>query len=365
LAPGGRFLEIGKRDIYANTAIGLRLFRNNLSMHVIDMGQVMAKQPHIVQCLLQIIIKLIRAGELHPLPHQTLPVSEAASAFRLMAQAKHIGKIVLTVQGVRVTPKRLPPTKTMTFPANASYLITGGLGGFGLAVAKWLIESGAKSLVLTGRSGAATPEAKRAVAELKQLGAKVLVVKADVTDEKQVERIFKLAAQKLEPLRGIFHAAMVLDDGALPQLTAERFSSVMSPKVTGAWNLHTASKRLALDHFVMFSSVSALVGELFPRRAGAPSARLRAARADGELGRAKRSWLHCAQCRSCRTPYGTRSSRHHPDASDGNDGPPPAKRHNADRFHARRLAKAFGLGGFIVGTKVFRSRCGLGPGQLR
>jgi len=260
LAPGGRFLEIGKRDVYANTAIGLRPFRNNLSMFVIDMGQVMAEQPDTVQHLLQTLMKFFRAGKFQPLPRQTLPVSRAADAFRLMAQARHIGKIVLTMRNVSVTPRRPPPEEKIKFPARASYLITGGLGGFGLAVAKWLIASGAKNLVLAGRSGAATAEAKRAVAELKRLGAKTLVVKADVAEEKDVARIFKLAAQKLPPLHGIFHAAMVLDDGLLPQLTAERFSRVMSPKVTGAWNLHTASATLPLDHFVMFSSVSALVG---------------------------------------------------------------------------------------------------------
>jgi NADPH:quinone reductase-like Zn-dependent oxidoreductase/thioesterase domain-containing protein/acyl carrier protein len=260
LAPGGRFLEIGKRDVYANTAVGLRPFRNNLSMFVIDMGQVMAEQPDTVQNLLQTIMKLFRAGKFQPLPQQTLPVTQAANAFRLMAQAKHIGKIVLTMQDVSVTPGRLPPKNKIKFPAKASYLITGGLGGFGLAVAKWLVGRGAKNLVLTGRSGAATPEAKRAVAELKRLGAKVLVIRADVAKEKDVARIFQSAAQKLPPVRGIFHAAMVLDDDFLPQLTAERFSRVMAPKAAGAWNLHMASAKLPLDHFVLFSSLSTLVG---------------------------------------------------------------------------------------------------------
>jgi acyl transferase domain-containing protein/thioesterase domain-containing protein/acyl carrier protein len=259
LAPGGRFLEIGKRDIYANTAIGLRPFRNNLSLLVIDMGQLMVEHPATVQDLLQTIMKRLRAGELRPLPHQAQPVSQAADAFRTMMQAKHIGKIVLTMRGENITPKRAAPKKPLTFSPRASYLITGGLGGFGLAVAKWLVESGARNLVLTGRNGAGTPGTKRAVAGLKRLGAKVLVVKADVTVESQVARIVK-AAQELGPLRGIFHAAMVLDDGIVPQLTPERFSRVMAPKVAGAWNLHTASAALALNHFVMFSSVSALVG---------------------------------------------------------------------------------------------------------
>ncbi len=259
LAPGGRFLEIGKRDIYANTAIGLRPLRNNVSLFVIDMGQLMASQPSTVQRLLQGILKLFRAGKLHPLPLTTLPVSQAAEAFRLLAQAKHIGKIVLTMRDAQVAPRPAPPASQIRFRPNASYLITGGLGGFGLAIARWLVENGARNLVLTGRNGAATPEARRAVADLKELGATVTVVKADVTDERQVTRLFQ-KTEALAPLRGIFHTAMVIDDGLLPHMTPDRFSRVLAPKVAGAWNLHAASAHLSLDHFVLFSSVAALVG---------------------------------------------------------------------------------------------------------
>jgi len=260
LAPGGRFLEIGKRDVYANSQIGLRPFRNNLSLFVIDMGWVMAGQPETVQSLLQTILKLVRQGKLNPLPHQTFPITNAVDAFRLMAQARHIGKIVLSTQGVSVSPRPAPDTTPIAFPSNASYLITGGLGGFGLSVARWLVENGARHLLLTGRTGAASPEARQSVAALKRLGAKVLVVKADVANERDVARLFDRAKRALPPVRGIFHAATVLDDGLLQQLTPERFARVMAPKAIGAWNLHTASAKLKLDHFVLFSSVSALVG---------------------------------------------------------------------------------------------------------
>ncbi len=260
LAPGGRFLEIGKRDVYANTAIGLRPLRQNAAMFVVDMAQVMAEKPDVVKDLLDNILKSFRSGKFKPLAHKALPVSEAVDAFRLMARAKHIGKIVLKMEKVKVTPRRLLPIEKIKFPAKASYVITGGLGGFGLAVARWLQYEGAKNLILTSRSGAATPEARQAVADLKKNGTKVLVIKADIADEKEVARLFATAAKQMPPVRGIFHAAMVLDDGILPKLTPERFARVMAPKVTGGWNLHVASAKLPLDHFVMFSSVSSLAG---------------------------------------------------------------------------------------------------------
>ena len=260
LGAGGRFLEIGKRDIYANTAIGLRPFRNNLSMFAIDLGQMIAEQPRMVQSLLQTILKLFRAKKLRPLPQQSLPITQAVDAFRCMAQARHIGKIVLSMQAAKVEPQPMQPSGQVEFSAKGSYLITGGLGGFGLALAEWLVERGARNLILTGRSGAATPETKKAVAALKRRGATVIVVKADIADERQVARLFKQIRDKAQPLRGVFHAAMVLDDGLIAQLTPERFQRVLAPKVSGAWNLHRSSKDLPLDHFVMFSSVSSLIG---------------------------------------------------------------------------------------------------------
>ena len=260
LAPGGRFLEIGKRDVYANTAIGLRPLRNNVSLHVIDMGQVLAGSRGEVQELLRNMTKLVRRGVLHPLPHCTQPFSKASDSFRQMAQARHIGKIVLTAKGERIEPIRKLPQEGVRFSAKASYLITGGLGGFGLEVARWLASRGAGSLVLASRSGAATPATRRAVAELRRNGVQVSVVKVDVADEGQVERLIRKIAAGEKPLRGIFHAAMVLDDGILAQLTPARFTRVLAPKAAGAWNLHRATLRLPLDHFVLFSSVASLLG---------------------------------------------------------------------------------------------------------
>jgi acyl transferase domain-containing protein/thioesterase domain-containing protein/acyl carrier protein len=260
LAPGGRFLEIGKRDVYANTALGMRALRKNISVHVIDMGQIMAQQPERVHTLLQRIGQLLHTGKLYALPEERRSITQAAAAFRHMAQARHIGKIVLVLRRQAVRTQPVLPPQRLKLKSAASYLVTGGLGGYGLRVAQWLIDSGARHLLLCGRSGAATPAARRALAQWRQRGAQVLVSRADVSDPRAVAKLFRRAARQLPPLRGIFHAAMQLDDGIVMQLTAARFASVMAPKVGGAWNLHCASRPLALDHFVMFSSVSTLLG---------------------------------------------------------------------------------------------------------
>jgi len=348
LAPGGRFLEIGKRDIYANSPIGLRPLRNNISMFVIDMGQVMAEQPQAVQSLLLAVLKLFRSGRLQPLQHQSLPISQAAAAFRLMAQAKHIGKIVLTTQDTDAAPLRMPPARPIAFSAKASYLITGGLGGFGLAVARWLVDSGARNLVLCGKTGDIASEAKRAVAQLRRLGAKVLVVKADVSIASEVARVLAAIKVAMPPLRGVFHAAMILDDGLLSQQTEERFTRVVGPKAIGAWNLHAALAKAPLDYFVMFSSISALRlaqpgqlcrGQRLSRRAGASSPLSRPVCSHRQLGSAGRGGNPCPQS-GAGSPI--RRERHlslHAGSGNADARLSAATECHPDRFHAHRLAK--------------------------
>lgn len=144
--------------------------------------------------------------------------------------------------------------------ADMSYLITGGFGGFGAKIAHWLVSKGATKLILVGRRGAATAESKALVAELEQKGAEVLSIAADITKKADVDRLFKQIETAISPLYGIFHAAALLDDAPLSELNEQRMNQVMAPKVQGAWNLHLATTQMKLKHFVMFSSVSSLIG---------------------------------------------------------------------------------------------------------
>ncbi len=160
LATGGRFLEIGKRDIYQNSKIGLRPLRNNASFFVIDLAQLMRDEPPLVASMLKRLLPMFASGKLHPLPFRVFRASQVTGAFRHMSQARHIGKIVLSMENDPVVPIPAPVVKPMRFRADASYLITGGLGGFGLKIAEWMLGNGAGYVVLASRSGAATDEAR-------------------------------------------------------------------------------------------------------------------------------------------------------------------------------------------------------------
>jgi NAD(P)-dependent dehydrogenase (short-subunit alcohol dehydrogenase family)/acyl carrier protein len=158
-----------------------------------------------------------------------------------------------------VTPQALQDRSPFALAEDATYLITGGLGGFGLAVARWMVDSGARHVVLMGRRPASMP-AREAIAEMERHGATVVIAQADVTKEREVAEILADIRRSMPPLRGVVHAAMVLDDDLLIRLDGERFRRVMAPKVLGAWNLHCETRHTPLDFFVMFSSTSSLLG---------------------------------------------------------------------------------------------------------
>lgn len=142
---------------------------------------------------------------------------------------------------------------------DGTYLITGGCGGLGLIVSDWMVRQGAKHLVLMSRGGP-SKAAGEVVAALERAGAKVMVAAGDVSREEDVTRVLEEIAESGVPLRGIVHAAGVLEDGVLLRQDWKRFEAVLTPKVAGAWNLHALTQHLPLDFFVLFSSAASIVG---------------------------------------------------------------------------------------------------------
>jgi NADPH:quinone reductase-like Zn-dependent oxidoreductase/acyl carrier protein len=260
MAPLGRFVEIGKRDIVQNLRMPMLAFNRNLSYTAIDLDRFMGESPQVLDGLFEKVWALFHSGDLKPTPVKVYPAAKIADAFKFMAQSKQIGKIVVDfddLEGVEVVPQR---EIGMLLKPDATYLITGGLGGFGLEIAKWMVREGARNLALVGRSGAKTEYAKNTVKELESQGVSVNLIRADIGKEEDVVSMLRNIAQSMPVLRGVMHAAAVLDDALLANLDEARLRKVAAPKARGAWLLHKHTLNLTLDHFVLFSSVSALMG---------------------------------------------------------------------------------------------------------
>ena len=247
LRPGGRFVEIGVREV--RSAQEVATLAPGVRYEAFDLLEVYREKPEVIQRLLVQVVAALAAGRLRPIPHNVFPMQAAKQAFKLMQQAKHTGKLVLSL----AHPS--PPQ----FHKNGTYLISGGLGGLGLLVAKWMAELGAGHLALVSRRDV-TSEVEVRIQAVKQAGAEVTVFQTDISSPEQVAQLLLRLKQTMPPLRGIVHAAGILDDGALLKQTSERFAKVLAPKIDGAWHLHKQTQSLPLDFFVLFSSATLLLG---------------------------------------------------------------------------------------------------------
>jgi acyl transferase domain-containing protein/NADPH:quinone reductase-like Zn-dependent oxidoreductase/acyl carrier protein len=272
LAEFGRFIEIGKRDIYQNSRIPLWPMRRNASFHVVAMDAVFHGDQALTQRMLEEISRLIEQGDLSPLPFRSFPACRVDAAFRLLAQGKHIGKVLVAFPEVFRPRRAKPLAPAFAVDPEGCYLITGAFGGFGKVLARWLVECGARHLVLNSRSSGSTPEAQAFVENLRKSGVCVKVVQADIGSREGVLRLTSEIRSGDRPLRGLFHLAMVIDDAPLIALTPERMRRVLAPKAYGAWLLHEYTRDLELDCFVMFSSVSSIFGNPAQGNYGAANA---------------------------------------------------------------------------------------------
>jgi phthiocerol/phenolphthiocerol synthesis type-I polyketide synthase C len=261
LRPFGRMLELGKRDFYENSRIGLRPLRNNISYFGIDADQLLAQRPDTARRLFIDLMALFADGALHPLPHRTFDAADIATAFRHMQASRHIGKVVVTFapdfDPLGAPSLELPPMAK----ADATYVVTGGLSGFGLRTAWWLVRHGARHLALLSRSGAAaTPDAEEILQQFAAAGVSVMAPACDVADAAAVRATLSRIEAQMPPLRGIVHAAMVIEDALLRDLDPSQLHRVLAPKIRGAWELHEATRDAALDFFILYSSATTLFG---------------------------------------------------------------------------------------------------------
>ncbi|MYJ54497.1 MAG: SDR family NAD(P)-dependent oxidoreductase [Nitrospira sp. SB0672_bin_25] len=199
--------------------------------------------------VLREVMARVSAGELKPIVHSRWPLAEAGAALRFMRSARHLGKIVVTA----------PPLLNGRLRQDRTYLVTGGLGGIGCAVAEWLADKGAGTIVLNGRRDP-DEAAEETINALRERGVTVQVELADVSDAAAVDRMLERMDRELPPLGGVIHSVGVLSDAALTNQNWESFEKVLWPKILGGWHLHRATVDRDLDFFILFSSRVGVMG---------------------------------------------------------------------------------------------------------
>ena len=243
---GGSFVEVGKTDIW-NAATVERQFKG-VRYHALYLGEIALKDARLLRDALEAILaQMAPNGPLSPLPQTVFELSQAEKAFRFMAQGLHTGKVVLTQH---------------SFPcprADGVYVVTGGLTGLGLATGEWLAQNGAGTVALLGRR-APSPEAITAIQAIEQAGTRVRVAQIDVSDSVKLAELLDELRSQNGSIRGVFHAAGIVDDGMLANQTPERIARVLAPKANGGWALHKLTQSDPIDFFVLYSSAAALLG---------------------------------------------------------------------------------------------------------
>ncbi|KAL8707059.1 MAG: hypothetical protein Q9225_007846 [Loekoesia sp. 1 TL-2023] len=259
LAPLGRFIEIGKRDIVQNSNLEMGKFADSVSFISVDIGTLLEAKSHIVKRLMNEIMDLYQRKAIQTVtPITTLPVSQVGQGMRMMQGGKHMGKIVVEViedDVVQVTPG--PSPKAIPNP-NASYLITGGTGGLGRSITRWLAGQGAKNIILVSRSGMSQKGVPELIEELKALAVNVVAKQCDIADGSQLQSLVNECQQSMPPIRGVIHGAMALRDALFDEISLEEWTLNIAPRVNGAWNLHNCLSRTPLDFFILLASASGI-----------------------------------------------------------------------------------------------------------
>ncbi|OLB81828.1 MAG: hypothetical protein AUI14_01945 [Actinobacteria bacterium 13_2_20CM_2_71_6] len=259
LRTGGRFVELGARDSHAGTAIGRYPLPRGITLSSLDLRLIAQEQPAVLASVVREIADELAAGRLQPLPHTVHQLTEASTALQAAAGGEHIGTVVLAMPQRGAAQAVIPPSEVPVVRSDGAYVVTGGLGGLGLVVARWLAESGAGRIVLNGRS-TPSPYAAQVLEALRGAGADIEVVLGDIAAAGTADRAVVSATATGLALRGIVHSSVVLNDTVIALTSDQALEEVWRPKAVGAWRLHRASTGHELDWWLAFSSAVALVG---------------------------------------------------------------------------------------------------------
>ncbi|KFX94705.1 hypothetical protein O988_06147, partial [Pseudogymnoascus sp. VKM F-3808] len=271
VAPFGRFIELGKRDIEGGGRLDMRGFGGNVVVAGVDItgmlrgnrrlgARIFGEGMGMGMDIRREMLMGERGMQGGASPVRTYGFGEIGEAFRHMQAGRHVGKIVLVPGGEDVVQVMPPPLTGAKFHAEASYLLAGGLGGIGRSVSSWMVENGARNLIFVSRSGVSNDAARELVDSLRGKGVRIEVVQCDIADEVRLFDSLNSVLKTMPPIRGVIQGAMVLRDQIFANMPYETFVSALRPKVQGSWSLHQATLDQPLDFFVLLSSASSFLG---------------------------------------------------------------------------------------------------------
>ncbi|KAI9934559.1 hypothetical protein MW887_000174 [Aspergillus wentii] len=256
----GKMVEIGKRDFLGHGKLDMDVFLNHRSFCSVDLKLLALAHPMVLRGLHDQFGEYFKQGKLTPIrPVTVFDACDVVKAFRHMQTGQHMGKILVRMPD---DPASLPITKihdtTPIFRSDASYLLIGGLGGLGRAISTWMVGKGARNFIFLSRSGAESPDSQAFIQDLESnYMVSVMVITGDVAKNVDVQRA--ISAAKC-PIAGVLQLSMVLRDQMFSKMTYEEWTAALTPKVQGTWNLHFELQNTPLDFFVLFSSITGIMG---------------------------------------------------------------------------------------------------------
>ncbi|KZF19523.1 hypothetical protein L228DRAFT_214821 [Xylona heveae TC161] len=259
IAPFGRFIEIGKKDIYANGKLDMWPFSKSVTFAACDLATVVQLDPETSLRLLKDCVRFFAEGTLKTsTPYTVLDYSQIEDAFRQMQSGKSIGKIVLVPHKDDIVPVVPKSLSAYRFGEDASYILAGGLGGLGRSIAQWMVSRGARNLVFLNRTEP-PDNVKEFLQDINSKGCKTLVCVCDVSNKDSLLGVIEKCNAEMPPIKGCIQGAMQLKDSAFENMTYDDFNAALAPKVQGSWNLHTLLPK-DMDFMIFLSSISGIAG---------------------------------------------------------------------------------------------------------
>jgi epothilone polyketide synthase D len=261
LADRGRYVELSRRDLIEGTPLDMRLLARSASFFVVDVVDMGRSDPRRLGEIVEEALALVGAGILQPLPHRVFPAADLVGAFRYLAQAKHVGKVLVsTAELTEQTPEPAPaPDRPVRVDPGAGYLVTGGLGDLGRVVVDWLVREGARHLLLTGRTPLGESPAAQWLADLQRHGVQAVYEAVDVADEEAMQAVVQRYERDAVPIRGVVHLAADIRFIELSGLGADDLSDILRSKTVGTLVLDRLFAERPLSFFVLFSSAAAII----------------------------------------------------------------------------------------------------------